>query len=146
MLISPPRISRISFSLIFNKSFPSKSTSPFVTFPLVAVRSPIIDREVTLFPHPDSPTSPRISPFPIEKLISFTAVTLEVLLEKNSVLNCFTSSKFSCFIVYSFHCLSHYLIFGSSVSLRPSPNRLNASTVIKMIRPGKYTICDAIPR
>ena len=145
MLILPPRISRISFSLSFCRSLPSKITSPLVTLPEVKFKSRIIEREVTLFPHPDSPTRPKISPLPISKLISLIAVTLVFLFWKNSVRSLLTVSSFSCTIVYSFPCFARYLIFGSRVSLKPSPNRLNASTVTKIARPGKYTMCEAIP-
>src|SRR5699024_3087166 len=34
----------------------------------------MIDREVTLFPEPDSPTRPKTSPLPIEKLMSSTTL------------------------------------------------------------------------
>ena len=145
MLILPPRISRISFSLNFCRSLPSRITSPLVTLPEVKFKRRIIEREVTLFPHPDSPTRPKISPLPISKLISLIAVTLVFLFWKNSVRSLLTVSSFSCTIVYSFPCFARYLIFGSRVSLKPSPNRLNASTVTKIARPGKYTMCEAIP-
>ena len=56
-----------------------------------------------------------------------------VLLVKNSVRRSFTLSNTSCDILIL---LSHYLIFGSRVSLKPSPKRLNARTVTKITRPG----------
>ena len=36
-------------------------------------KSPVMDKEVRLFPQPDSPTSPSVSPFPSSKLTPLTA-------------------------------------------------------------------------
>src|SRR6266550_617756 len=55
--------------------FPSKSARPDRTRPLRASR-PSTASEVTLFPQPDSPTMPRVSPGAIAKEIPFTACTM----------------------------------------------------------------------
>ena len=95
MLILSPRMSSISFLEASRRLWPWKMTSPLVILPGVSFKSCMMEREVTLFPQPDSPTRPTISPFFISKLTSSTAVTLLFLLEKNSVRRCLTSSKFS---------------------------------------------------
>src|SRR5438128_5162860 len=54
---------------------PSKSARPDRTRPLRASK-PSTASEVTLFPQPDSPTMPRVSPGAIAKEIPFTACTI----------------------------------------------------------------------
>ena len=48
-------------------SWPWSSTEP-VEFAVAPVASPMTLRQVTLFPEPDSPTMPSVSPFSTEKL------------------------------------------------------------------------------
>ena len=62
MEILLPRIFRFSSSLIWAMSLPSNKISPSAIFPVVPVRSPMMDNEVTLLPLPDSPTIPRVDP------------------------------------------------------------------------------------
>jgi hypothetical protein len=69
--ISLPLIARISFSDIKNLSFsfilssvrPSKVISPPSYFPGGVSTSLAMDMLEILFPQPDSPTSPSVSPF-----------------------------------------------------------------------------------
>ncbi len=74
MLIRLPRSFRISLSRRVSRSRPSKRTEPAVTLPGGAMRR-ITDRLVTLFPQPDSPTRPRISPRSTWKSTPVTART-----------------------------------------------------------------------
>ena len=57
-----PRMSRISLADALRISWPSSSTEPSSS-PLRRSTSPMTDRQVTLFPEPDSPTMPSVSPF-----------------------------------------------------------------------------------
>ena len=69
-----PRMSRISLADALRISWPSSSTEPSSS-PLRRSTSPMTDRQVTLFPEPDSPTMPSVSPFSTEKLTPETAFT-----------------------------------------------------------------------
>src|SRR4029453_6511978 len=73
--ISSPRILRSSFGLIPIRFFPFHIASPLeiVFFRLLR---PMIVRQVTLLPRPDSPTIPRVLPFSTEKLTPSTALTM----------------------------------------------------------------------
>ena len=62
MEIWSPRIWRIRSSGSFRRSWPSSRISPETIFPGNGTRRRM-DKPVTLLPHPDSPTSPIISPF-----------------------------------------------------------------------------------
>src|SRR5699024_8669042 len=90
---SRPLTFLIPFLSSFKRSCPLRITSPLDILPFLARRR-ITEREVTDFPHPDSPTSPRISPLLMEKETLFTAVT-HVLSRLNSVRRFFTSNNFS---------------------------------------------------
>jgi len=68
-----PLIFCISCSFLVSISSPLKSMEPSSILPGGSGISRIMDRAVTLLPLPDSPTIPRVSPFPIEKLIPSTA-------------------------------------------------------------------------
>ena len=46
----------------FTMSSPSSRISPSAIFPFVPVSNPITERDVTLFPLPDSPTIPSVAP------------------------------------------------------------------------------------
>ncbi len=73
--MSLPRTWRISSSESASRSRPSKRISPVgISAGGMSCRR-MIDSEVTLLPQPDSPTSPRVSPARIEKLIPSTART-----------------------------------------------------------------------
>ena len=72
MEIFPPRSWRISLGESLKISLPSKMASPAATRTL-GPKSPVMDKEVRLFPQPDSPTSPSVSPFPSSKLTPLTA-------------------------------------------------------------------------
>ena len=56
-----PRRSRNSSGWSSSRSTPSKSTLPPATWPAGLGRRPMIAREVTLLPQPDSPTTPTVS-------------------------------------------------------------------------------------
>ena len=73
MVICFPRIPCISFSDIFRMSFPFKRISPPFTTAGGTGRIPKIARAMVVFPAPVSPTSPRVSPFFMEKETSLTA-------------------------------------------------------------------------
>ena len=72
--MSLPRISRSRDGLALSRSSPLKSASPIDVVLRLGLR-PMIVRQVTLFPEPDSPTIPSVSPFSIEKLTPSTALT-----------------------------------------------------------------------
>ena len=72
--IFPPRIFRSSLPESFVRSLPSKEISPPVIFAFSG-SSRRIDMQLTLFPLPDSPTRPTISPSLTEKLTPRTAFT-----------------------------------------------------------------------
>ncbi len=74
ILLFFPRMARISSSVFFSKSCPSRIISPPAITPGGVSTRPIIDREVILFPQPDSPTIPRVFPLSTEKDTSFTAL------------------------------------------------------------------------
>ena len=61
MVSLSPLIWSSSFSVMASRFFPSNSTRPEVTEPPLP-RRPMMDRDVTLFPHPDSPTIQTTSP------------------------------------------------------------------------------------
>src|SRR5690606_39984766 len=61
MAISLPRICRISLWDNLVRSLPPKRIDPLTILP-GASTNPITAREVTLLPHPDSPTRPTTSP------------------------------------------------------------------------------------
>src|SRR5436853_283437 len=72
MAICAPRTRRIASASLASRSSPSKSTRPAATRPGGGT-SRMMDSEVTLFPQPLSPTSPRTSPRPMAKLTPSTA-------------------------------------------------------------------------
>ncbi len=74
MLIRLPRIFRISSVGSLSRSLPSNTTSPASVIPGDAT-SRMIERLVTLLPHPDSPTRPMISPRSTWKSMPSTART-----------------------------------------------------------------------
>ena len=73
--ILEPLTDCISLSDLFNKFSPSKFTSPPTINPGGDGISCIIDKEVTDFPEPDSPTTAKVSPFFKSKLTPSTALT-----------------------------------------------------------------------
>src|SRR5438128_1560719 len=72
MAIRAPRTRRIASASLASRSSPSKSTRPAATRPGGGT-SRMMDSEVTLFPQPLSPTSPRTSPRSMAKLTPSTA-------------------------------------------------------------------------
>ena len=72
-------------------SSPLKSTSPLEIVLIFGLR-PMIVRQVTLLPQPDSPTIPRVWPFSTEKLTPSTALTMPSSVRK-CVLRSRTSSR-----------------------------------------------------
>ncbi len=63
MLMREPRSCLRFSSSYFVMSSPSRRISPSVTLPVVPMSRPMMESEVTLFPEPDSPTSPSVCPF-----------------------------------------------------------------------------------
>ena len=93
-----------------------------------------MEKAVTDFPQPDSPTIPRVSPRFIVKFTSSTGVTVPNWVLK-LISRLLTSSIFS-FI--NQHSLQLSLVnFGSRASLRPSPRKFTLRTARKIINPGK---------
>ena len=78
MAISLPRILRISASLSPTSSLPSSLTEPPTIAP-PGGSSPMMDRPVIDLPHPDSPTSPRISPGSMDRSMLPTAWTTDLV-------------------------------------------------------------------
>ncbi len=81
MPIRLPCIFLISLGDFLSKSSPSKSRASACREALSS-SSPIIDSMVTLFPQPDSPTIPRLSPFPTWKVMPLTDCTLPASVAK----------------------------------------------------------------
>ncbi len=75
-------------------SSPLKSTSPLEIVLIFGFR-PMIVRQVTLLPQPDSPTMPRVCPFSTEKLTPSTALTMPSSVRK-CVFRSRTSSRDIC--------------------------------------------------
>src|SRR5438093_10250789 len=73
---SPPSFWRI-------RSEPAKRASPDSTRPLRASK-PRIASDVTLFPHPDSPTIPSVSPRAMSNEMPFTACTVPRRVQKRT--------------------------------------------------------------
>src|SRR5438128_2719932 len=73
--ISLPRTDRSARSLRRSKSRPPKFACPDSTRPF-RERRPRIASDVTLLPHPDSPTMPSVSPGAMSKEIPLTACTV----------------------------------------------------------------------
>src|SRR6187455_1045425 len=73
--MSLPRIFLRSPSGICSRSRPSNIASPEVTRP-VRARSPSNASDVTLLPHPDSPTMPSVSPLLTSNEMPLTAYTV----------------------------------------------------------------------
>ena len=68
--------------------------------PAVGISRPTISRPIVVFPHPDSPTSPNVSPGRIERLTSATALTdptrrrsIAPLVTGKSLTRCSAASK-----------------------------------------------------
>ena len=81
--ISRPRICRRARSLCLIRSFPPKTARPVATRPLRA-SNPRTASEVTLFPQPDSPTIPSVSPAAIANEIPLTACTVPRRVENST--------------------------------------------------------------
>src|SRR5580765_8414012 len=74
MAISSPRIERSWREFIFRRSLPFQRACPeLIVFDRAL--SPMIVRQVTLLPEPDSPTMPSVLPFSTLKLTPSTALT-----------------------------------------------------------------------
>src|SRR3954453_12382308 len=86
---SRPRIFRRVRSLCRIRSWPANTARPDSTRPLRASK-PRIANDVTLFPHPDSPTMPSVSPAAMSKVIPFTACTVPRRVAKRT---CRSSTK-----------------------------------------------------
>ena len=72
--ISSPRIFRSWLGLDVSRSVPFHSASPLEIVFRLELR-PMIVRQVTLFPEPDSPTIPSVCPFSTENETPSTALT-----------------------------------------------------------------------
>src|ERR671936_2169061 len=87
--MSLPRTSRSRRGLIVSRSWPLNIAEPLdIVFRFAF--SPMIVRQVTLLPEPDSPTIPSVSPFAIEKVTPSTALTIP-----SSVRKCVLRSRTS---------------------------------------------------
>src|SRR2546421_9535095 len=73
--MSFPRMSRSRLELIVSRFSPLKIASPLEIVFRFGL-SPMIVRQVTLLPEPDSPTIPSVCPFSIEKVTPSTAFTM----------------------------------------------------------------------
>src|SRR5436190_5348383 len=73
--MSLPRMSRSRRAPVVSRFSPLKSASPLVIVFLRSFR-PMIVRQVTLLPEPDSPTMPSVLPFSTLKLTPSTALTI----------------------------------------------------------------------
>src|SRR5205085_10184888 len=89
--MSLPRMSRRRFEPIVSRFSPLKIASPLEIVFRFAFR-PMIVRQVTLLPEPDSPTIPSVLPFSIEKLTPSTALTMPSSVRKYG-LRSLTSSR-----------------------------------------------------
>ena len=78
MAMSLPRIVRNSASLRPTSSLPSSLIEPPTIAP-PGGSSPMMDRPVIDFPHPDSPTSPRVSPGSMDRSTLPTAWTTDLV-------------------------------------------------------------------
>ena len=87
-----PRIARISVSLSWRRSSPWNSADPPMTLPGGVGMRRMIERAVTLFPHPLSPTSPMKPPSFRSKLIPSTAL-MTLSLAKKCVLRSRTERR-----------------------------------------------------
>ena len=132
MEIFPPRIFRIWALEYWVRSSPSKRIFPSLIL-AVSARSFKMDIEVTLFPLPDSPTSPTISPLPTEKLTPRTAWTSPLLVMKDVFK--FSICKIGS-ICISPICGCYFLSFGSRASRSPSPTKLKANMIRQITRAG----------
>src|SRR3989442_4476054 len=83
-----------------------------------------IDWAVTVFPEPDSPTTPNVSPLLTSRLMPSTALTIPAYVKKY-VLR-FSMCKTESGNVETCYSLSR----GSKASLRPFPRRLKPITII----------------
>ena len=75
MAMSFPRIDRSLFGPIVSRFSPLKIASPLVIVFRRGLR-PMIERQVTLLPQPDSPTIPRVFPFSTWNETPSTALTI----------------------------------------------------------------------
>ena len=73
--MSLPRIPRSCLGLMCSRFSPLKSASPLEIVFFFEFR-PMIVRQVTDLPEPDSPTIPRVWPFSTEKVTPSTAFTM----------------------------------------------------------------------
>src|SRR5215470_4971205 len=93
MAIRHPRIFLTSSGGSKRMSWPSKMISPETIFPGGSGTRRMIDKFVTDFPEPDSPTIPNVSPRFKRNEIPSTALTTPSSVSKY-VLRSFTSSRF----------------------------------------------------
>ena len=135
MAISPPRTARISSSLFLVRSSPSKRISPASIRPGGSI-SRRIEKPITDFPPPDSPTRPTTSPFAhvethaIDRLHQ-AAEGMEMGFQPADIEQRFTH-RASLFMLHRRR--------GLSSSRRKSPNKLMPKTRNMMNRPGKAEV------
>ena len=134
------RSSRSRSSLAARMFSPSSRISPELGFSALASR-PMTVKAITDLPEPDSPTRQTISPGLTVKLTLSTANSRSAPL--GSVTERLRTSRTGFFASPSIHQTRRHaahhtflLIFGSSVSRRPSPMMLIASTVKARKMPG----------
>src|SRR5439155_557943 len=88
-----PRSSRIWPLVTRNRSMPSNRISPPAMRPGGCGTKPMIDSAVTLLPHPDSPTMPRVRPVSSDRLMPSTAGNSPPPSTANQVLRSRISSR-----------------------------------------------------
>ena len=133
MAISLPRILLISSLPRLNKSHPFHNTSPAAIYPGGDINLKI-ESEATVFPHPDSPTNPIISPLKISrfmllsawtspKRVPYTALRFWMLRRMSSLFE---------FVMIIYDSAKR----GLRISLKPSPNKVNPNATNVIIIPG----------
>jgi hypothetical protein len=138
MEIRFPRICRIWDPEDSIKFLSSKRISPSTIFPGGLGKSRKIDKAVIVFPHPLSPTIPRVSLGRRSKLTPSTARIKAFRVKKYVLSERMESRGFCSFKVYRTS-----RILGSKASLSPSPRRLRAKHVKTMANPGNRVIQKA---
>ena len=123
-------MTRTSSSLPARRFRPRNQISPPTIWPGGCGMRYIIDRAVTVLPHPDSPTRPSTSPLPISKLTPSTARRTPRAVA-NSVFSPRTARIGSTLYLRA---------RGSRTSRRPSPSKLTETVKMSRTSPGMKTV------
>src|SRR5690348_1629523 len=92
----------------------------------------MIEKAIVVFPQPDSPTMPIISPSETSNDTSSTAFTIELLLKKY-VVRFWTSSSFATYLTNP----SLSAVLGFNAEFRPSPTKTDERISSTIPSPGK---------